>query len=144
MEFSTEPDINGIDVENRYLKRLHRVLNMPTSDLAHSKDKLNKKKSQGILSKNNCCKKITNIAAIMKYSPIMSTGNNFKCILKKSLNFTNARFRESLMEMSMMCRENAINNFVENQDDIQILFKSMSPSVVALFEDSFKRTRFTD
>ena len=44
----------------------------------------------------------------------------------------------------MMCRENAINNFVDNLDDIKILFTSMSPAVVDLFEESFKKTRFTD
>ena len=71
-------------------------------------------------------------------------GTGFKSILKKSLYFTNARFRESLMELAMMSRENAINNFVENLDNIKILFTSMSPSVAHLFENAFKRTRFTE
>ena len=35
------------------------------------------------------------------------------------------------MEMAMLCKENAINNFVETQEDIKILFVSMSPAIVA-------------
>ena len=48
------------------------------------------------------------------------------------------------MRMAMLCRENALNNFVQNLDDIQILFSSMSPAVVKLFENAFKRTKFTE
>ena len=48
------------------------------------------------------------------------------------------------MEMAMLCKENAINNFVENLEDIKVLFVSMSPAVVAQFENAFKSTKFTE
>lgn len=48
------------------------------------------------------------------------------------------------MELAMLSKENAINNFVGNLDDIEILFKAMSPSVVHLFDSAFKVTRFTE
>jgi len=46
MEFNDEDDINSMPVENSFLKRLHRILNMPTGDLANSKDKYNYKSVQ--------------------------------------------------------------------------------------------------
>ena len=39
MEFPEERDSNGLDVENGVLRRLYRVLNLPTSDFLHYKDK---------------------------------------------------------------------------------------------------------
>ena len=44
MEFEEEDDINGKDVEHSYLRRLYRILNMPTGDLSHFKDKYNRQK----------------------------------------------------------------------------------------------------
>ena len=38
----------------------------------------------------------------------------FKSILKKSVHGKNARFMESLIEMSMLCEENSISDFVDN------------------------------
>ena len=74
----------------------------------------------------------------------IKTGDcGFKSILKKSLHFQSARFRENLMEIAMHCSENSVNNFVDNLDDIIILFTSMSPAVVEFFENGFNETRFT-
>ena len=43
----------------------------------------------------------------------------------------------------MLCEENQINDFVENLEDIEILFKSMSPATVEFFQNAFNQTRFT-
>ena len=52
MEFPSEEDFNGMDVENSTLRRLYRVLNLPTSDLLKYKAKKNKggEAKQGSLS----------------------------------------------------------------------------------------------
>ena len=63
--------------------------------------------------------------------------------MKKTLHFPSARFRESLMEIAMLCQENSVNNFVENLADIQVLFTSMSPATVDFFDAGFNETRFT-
>ena len=47
------------------------------------------------------------------------------------------------MEIAMLCQENSTKDFVENLDDIKILFTSMSPSVVEFFENGFSTTRFS-
>ena len=38
MEFEPEEDVNGLEVENGYLRRLYRALNVPTGDLAGKQD----------------------------------------------------------------------------------------------------------
>ena len=37
MDFQAEEDIQGQDTENTYLRRLYRVLSLPTGDLRHFK-----------------------------------------------------------------------------------------------------------
>ena len=64
--------------------------------------------------------------------------------MQKSLHFTyNARFREILMEIAVMCSENTIGNFVSNVDDMRILFDSLSPAVLEFFENGFLETQQT-
>ena len=67
----------------------------------------------------------------------------FKPIRQKSMHFKSSRFRESLMSISLIVEENSITDFVQNLDDMQILFTSMSPATVAFFDNSFNYTRFT-
>ena len=62
---------------------------------------------------------------------------------RKSINFKNARFRESLIEISVMCEDNSIHDFVQNLDDINVFFRSMSPIDNMLLQNAFKKTRFT-
>ena len=47
------------------------------------------------------------------------------------------------MEIAMLCQENSVNNFVDNLQDMKILFSSMSPAIVEFFENGFNETRFT-
>lgn len=37
MSFPDESDINGYDVENNFLRRLYRIMIIPTGDLHHYK-----------------------------------------------------------------------------------------------------------
>ena len=67
----------------------------------------------------------------------------FKSIQSKSIHFKSARFRESLMEIAMLCSENSLSDFVESQYDIKQLFYSMSPAVAAFLQDGFSETKFT-
>ena len=54
----------------------------------------------------------------------------FKSIQKKSVQFSNSRFRDELILMANLCRENAIDSFVQNLDDMKILLMSMSSSCI--------------
>lgn len=139
MEFEEEDDINGGGKESAAVRRLYRILNMPTAELANFKDKHNVKDKE---------KKARWFQRLLSF--ICCKGGDeqevfeSKAICKKSMYFKNSRFRDILMEIALLCRENAINNFVENIDDIEVLFTSMSPSTVKLFENGFKTSRHTE
>ena len=87
---------------------------MPSSSLA-SKAKLNKNREKSIQSF------FTRIFEPIDTSHIDSRG--FQSILKKSVHFNNARFRDLLMEIAMLSRENTLGMFVENLEDLSILFE---------------------
>jgi len=44
----------------------------------------------------------------------------------------------------MLTQENSIIDFVQNLEDIKILFTSMSPATVEFFSNAFNTTRFTN
>ena len=73
----------------------------------------------------------------------MEGGKGYKTVCNKTLWLKNARFREILMEIGMMCQETSISTFVDNVDDIKLLLKSISPTVQKLMENGFNETKFT-
>ena len=46
LEFPLEEDFNGLDCENSILRRLYRILNLPTSDFLHKRAIKDPKKNQ--------------------------------------------------------------------------------------------------
>lgn len=50
---------------------------------------------------------------------------------------------ETLIEISMLCEENSITDFVDNQEDMRILLYSMTPPVTEFLNNAFIKTRFT-
>lgn len=71
-------------------------------------------------------------------------GLGFKSVRQKSIHFPRSRFRENLIEISMLCQENSITDFVVNLADLEILFESMSPATLEFFDNAFNQTRFTE
>ena len=41
------------------------------------------------------------------------------------------------MEIAVLCKENTIENFVCNVDDMKILFDQLSPAIQQFFEEGF-------
>lgn len=144
-EFPIELDFDGLDSENAKLRRLYRILSLPTGDLRHRLYKLDEGSSEKEVKRT--CTSYLLPAWVRKLLSIpyqaSQSGSGFKSIVKKSLHFANTRFRENLMEIAMLCRENCIATFVENQHDITLLFNSMTPATVEFFENAFNQTRFT-
>lgn len=109
-EFENEVDANGNDAENSYLRRLYRVLNVPTGDWRSIRD-IAAEQEQG------CCNRFR-VWMRLKFG--LGDGEKsdgaigFKPIRQKSLHFESSRFRESLMEISMMTQENSLSDFVAN------------------------------
>ena len=66
----------------------------------------------------------------------------YKNILKKSVYFTNSRFRDILLDITILSEHNTISNWVDNLDDIKYLMKNISPSVLECFEAAFVETNY--
>ena len=143
-EFLREKNSNGDELENSYLRRLHRTMSIPTSDWKNSKSEREKITSSA--SGRSCCKRI-NIWFKLKLGMgdgiKVEGGIGIKSIRKKSMHFKSSRFRESLMQISMLTEENSLIDFVQTLEDMKILFTSMSPTIVELFGNAFNTTRFT-
>lgn len=48
------------------------------------------------------------------------------------------------MEIATKCKENSIESFVCNIDDLSILFDSLSPAILNFFEEGFVETERTE
>ena len=48
------------------------------------------------------------------------------------------------MEIAIKCKENTIENFVCNVNDISILFEQLSPAIQEFFEQGFMKTERTE
>ena len=82
----------------------------------------------------------------IKKNPRVVEGNKGnKSICLKSVHKKNSdlKFRDILMEISMLSEKNSISNFVNNIDDIAILFSHLTPAVNEFFTNSFIETHQT-
>ena len=121
---------------------------MPTADWIDTKEVRDRLLNPSVDDEiTGCCKSFA-LWIRMKLgmgNGIKVQGNvGFKSVRSKSLHFNSSRYRENLMEISMLTQENSIIDFVKSLDDIQILFTSMSPATVEFFESAFNTTRFTN
>lgn len=132
-EFEDEENIQGQQVEQSYLRRLMQILNTPSNSLLP-------KPVKKVEDPPTFRKLYDKLFGPADTSFVDSRG--FQSITKKSLHFNNARFRDILMDISRLSKENTLGNFVENLEDLSILFEQMSPSVTSFFEDCFLETEF--
>ena len=104
--FADEDNESKKSIENCAIRRLYRILRMPTMDLLKNK-------------KEACCPTCENVK-----NPEICEGNcrGFKSILLKSVTYTNEKFRDELIKISMYCEETEISSFANSFDDIQALF----------------------
>lgn len=95
MEFEMEEDFNGTDIENSYLRRLYRVLYLPTSDFMASKAKLSevlraREEEEELIARPNGCRRFRDWARtkLGLVKNVKKGGDEgFKSIQKKSLHF---------------------------------------------------------
>ena len=71
-----------------------------------------------------------------------ANAKGFKSILKKSVHFNNNRFRDVLMNITMLSNESTLSMFVDNLDEFAMLLETQSPAVTAFFENCFLHTEF--
>ena len=101
-------DFNGNEVENGYLRRLHRTLLTPTADWKDSEEE----RKALIASQEAQLEKKTPIKRFAHWvrmtfgvgdEALEGGGLGFKSVRQKSLYFPRSRFRENLIEISMLC-----------------------------------------
>ena len=116
-----EDDQEDQDHENEYLRRLYRVLKLPTGDFKRydSNPKKDRKlKRKELKQKEEEKESWTRKASIWIKDKIgiceLPEGehNGFKQITRKSLYFKSSRYPETLMEIAMMCQETSLSDFV--------------------------------
>ena len=71
-----------------------------------------------------------------------NASKGYRSILHKSVNYPNTRFRDILMSTTMLSRENTLSMFVDNLNELSILFETMSPVVHDFFSNCFLQTEF--
>ena len=107
-EFEQEEDCNGINSENVFLKRLYWTLTLPTGDWYDSQAiqlKVIEEENSPLncMSKLNVCLRRTLGLVSGVKDPYSSIG--YRSVCHKSIHFKNSRYRESLMQIAMLCQE---------------------------------------
>ena len=121
MEFESEEDREGQDRENSYLRRLYRILLMPVGDLQRHDKNINISEKDSDEQNQNAQltrarKWIKNKIGIRELPRRESIG--FKQITRKSLNYSNSRYQDTLIEIAKMCEENSLTDFVGDLQDL--------------------------
>ena len=124
------------------MRRLFQILQMPIPTLASS-GKLNIVTNLKGLSQIIKREKRKWWCQRSKVNTERKVGDakGFQSILKKSLHFDSSRFRDEMLKLtSLNSSENTMGLFVDDLDDIKILFHQMSPQVKILLDDCFVKT----
>ena len=128
-KYPNQESIEGTWVENSYLGRLMQLLLLPVTDLKRRQPSYD---AGRIVSYRKCCKTIKEFPR--------DTG--FKSIIKKSVYFTNIRFRDILIEILTLSEQSTIAHLVDNLDDIKRLMDNTSPVLLESFESAFVQTNY--
>ena len=131
MQLEDEETITGLITENKFKRRMFKILTLPTSDLMQSKSDASQQDTISCLFAwlNGFGEKK------MKFGSV-----GFKPIVNKSIHFTNTRFRDALISIALCCSEGSISSFVDNIDDIKALFNQMSTPVTEILNRGFNDT----
>ena len=105
---------------------------MPTTDLLRRKQPAYGART--VFNLKRCCKR----GAEEEFR--RDTG--FKSILKKSVYFTNQRFRDILMEILNLNENNSISLWLDNLDDFKYLVENNSQAVLDTLNEAFVQTSF--
>ena len=53
----------------------------------------------------------------------------------------NARYREALMSIALLCKENHIQNFVTNIDDVEQLLHNLTPNTLKFLDECYETNK---
>lgn len=56
----------------------------------------------------------------------------------------NARYREALMSIALLCKENHIQNFVTNIDDLEQILHNITPNAFKFLDECYESNKFLE
>ena len=172
-EFPEEEQEDEQMLENNVLRRLYRILTMPTPDLEEpvegedeeededepaqpSNAPLNMPNMGGLNQPLNLPNLDESGAGADKLGTTGEDGTQLETeqvegapkaglnsVLTKSLYLNVQRVKDCLLTICNRCDECNISNFCENQDDFEVLLRTLNSNSMELIQDSFIRTPFT-
>ena len=110
-------------MENKNLRRLYRILNMPTIDL----------KSDPFRTANPNQAGCEECLEAKKDQNELCDCKGYKSVLHKSVYYENLSYRDVLIDISLMCKETDITSLVFTLDDMEKLFESVDGHLTTFF-----------
>ena len=113
-DFEEEINSQKESLESNILRRLYRILKMPTMDIKFDAYKygMNCHACENSVIKTK--KKVTELCK--------SDCKGFKPVTLKSVSYTSEKIRDELIKISLYCNETDISNFVNAFNDMEALF----------------------
>jgi hypothetical protein len=125
-----------------------QILQLPTISLA-TKEPEEVKKRKRVLNLTGCWDKMKD--CWNKWNDLFKEEDTsdidcrgFQSILKKCVHFSNSRYRDLLMSITVMSKENTVGMYIENLQDLAVIFDQMSPYVSNFLEDCYIETEFCE
>ena len=138
-EFVEELQEDETLLENNKLRRLYRILTMPTPQMnppsSHTLDQFQESVIENGSAAENTKVEDDDEAPGKKIS--------FGSVLKKSIFSPNARIKSCLLSIANKCAECSIGTFCDDQEAFGELIKDLSANAIELITDSFVSTPFT-
>ena len=145
-EFEDELNYRKRPIENNVLKRLYRILSMPTIDVVKIRDNPDVLCTVCLPNENN--QDEMEKGCLARFSARFSQELVQKCncrgflsVAMKSVYFSSVKYRDMLIKISLQCRETDITSFVNSLDDMSKLFTTFNPTLNEYFEQCFTETK---
>ena len=140
IDFQSE-SFNDYEVENSYLRRLHKILTLPVKELKKSDQSKDKNLETVFMTwygkfkwapwleefREKHGRILDYLMCYFKYGfkKKKKMGiQGFRSVLNRSLWMKNQRYRINLMELSMMCNETQLGDFLHDCEDFKIFLCS--------------------
>jgi hypothetical protein len=153
-EFPEEEQEDESLLENNLLRRLYRILTLPTPDMVAPKRSAattelgteffdDEQDPAGSIVKSPSAVEGQQSAVAPVVVEEVNVKSGLVSVLFKSMYLKSQRIKDCLLSITNKCQECNISNFCENQDDFKVLLQNLSSASLELIQDSFQSTPFT-
>ena len=135
-----EEQIYKDTVENSFLRRLIQILKLPTLQLSIPEAK---RELTYPWRKRRLKEVFLIVFGKLCYPRLQDNQDKlqFNSILHRCIWMRNARYREALMSIALLCKENHIQNFVTNIDDVEQLLHNLTPNTLKFLDECYETNK---